>query len=225
MIEALRGTDGADRNNELQSDLAEAQFLALSHQPARLRELMGARARRSLPPDAPPSLSARIFYLLEAGLLEFAERDLEWFKQRGNTGTYEMLHAAVERAHGHSDAAITGFERAKTFVLNPGVDGVTQQGHYAASAQAAAFESVGRVPEAIAALERVGADRVIAVSANSLGLWLQGRAQLVRLYRKNSEDEKASEVEAHLLKLLAMADANHPLVKELRARNLSHKTP
>jgi serine/threonine-protein kinase len=219
-IEALRGTDGANLNETLQSDLAEAQFLAMTHQPARLRELMGARALQPLGRDTPTFYAARIEYLIQAGLLEFAERDLEWFKQRGNTGTYEILHAALERARGHPDAAIAGFQRAKTLVLNPGVDGVTQQGHYAASEQAAALESVGRLPEAIETLERVP-DRVLVVSANTLGRWLHGRAQLARLYRKNRQDEKAREIEAHLLTLLAMADAAHPLVQELRARSAS----
>ncbi len=44
-----------------------------------------------------------------------------------------------------------------------------------------------------------------------------GDAQLARLYRKSGE-ARAREIEARLLKLLAAADADHPLVLELRSR-------
>jgi hypothetical protein len=224
-VEALRGTDGTDSNRTLQSDLAEAQFLLLSGQVGRLRELLAVRAREPLGPDTPPYLAGRIDYLIEVGLLELAERDLKWFKQTfqpnaPSEGIYENFHAGLERVRGNPETAILGFEKAKTFVSNnPQANAVNAQGQFLASHLAAALESVGRVPEAIAELERVGPDRVGIVSQNTLGRWLRGRAQLARLYRKNGQDKEARELEADLLKLLAMADADHPLVQELRARS------
>jgi hypothetical protein len=48
-------------------------------------------------------------------------------------------------------------------------------------------------------------------------MWLRSYAQLARLYRKTGQDQKAIAVENRLLKLLAVADADHPLLKELKA--------
>jgi serine/threonine-protein kinase len=230
VIKSLRGTDdSSDRNSVLETDQAEAVFLSITNQPDRLRELMAIRAREPLGPDTPSGFAVRILPLIETGLFELAERDLEWFKPTirttDNPGPkffYESARAHLERARGHLDAAISGFQKARTLVAtdaNPDALGDSPGGYYVALPLASIFESVGRLPEAIAELEHVGGDRVGVVIQNILGPWLDGRAQLARLYRKNGQDEKAREVEAHLLKLLAMADADHPLVKELRARN------
>jgi hypothetical protein len=226
VINSLRGMDDSgDRNSALQTDLEEAGFLWISNQPDRLRELMAVRAREPLGPDAPPYFAVRIGALIETGLFELAERDLEWFKQTegtshpGSAFFYESTRANLERAKGHPDTAIVGFQKALTFGVDPERNREGLGGQAIASQLASALESVGRLPEAIAALERVGTDRAGVVILNTLVPWLRGRAQLARLYRKDGQDEKAREVEAHLLKLLAVADADHPLVKELRARN------
>jgi Domain of unknown function (DUF1897) len=47
---------------------------------------------------------------------------------------------------------------------------------------------------------------------------MRGRAQLAALYRKNGQIREAEAVEAQLLKLLAVADADYPLLLELRGR-------
>jgi hypothetical protein len=56
---------------------------------------------------------------------------------------------------------------------------------------------------------------VAATIANTPNRWLRTSAQLARLYRKNGQGEKARAIEAQLSKLLAEADAGHPLVVEL----------
>jgi hypothetical protein len=224
VIKSLRATDDGDRNSVLQTDLDEAGFLWTSNQLDRLRELMAVRAREPLGPDAPPYFAVRTGALIETGLFELAERDLEWFKQTqglshpGSAFFYEGTRASLERAKGHPDAAIVGFQKALTFVVDPGRNRESLGGQ-ASSQLASALESVGRLPEAIAELQGADTDRVSVVILNALDRWLHGRAQLARLYRKNGQDEKAREVEAQLLKLLALADADYPLVKELRARN------
>jgi hypothetical protein len=91
------------------------------------------------------------------------------------------------------------------------------QGQYYSSELASALETTGRLSEAIAVLEEAGADRVGIVIENALNRWLRGRAQLVRLYRKICQVDEARGVEDQLLKLLALADADHPLVAELKA--------
>ena len=54
---------------------------------------------------------------------------------------------------------------------------------------------------------------------NGVDRWPRDRAQLARLYRKNGQEAEARAIESHLLKLLAVADADHPLLGELRARH------
>ena len=48
--------------------------------------------------------------------------------------------------------------------------------------------------------------------------WIRTSAQLARLCRKNGQEAEARALEACVLKLLAQADADHPLVRELRVR-------
>jgi hypothetical protein len=83
---------------------------------------------------------------------------------------------------------------------------------------AAALEAVGNVSGAVVTLEQAVEDRVGFTIGNSPNRWLRTSAQLARLYRKNGQEGKARAVEAHLLKLLAAADIDHPLVLELRRR-------
>jgi Flp pilus assembly protein TadD len=54
---------------------------------------------------------------------------------------------------------------------------------------------------------------------------MRGRAQLARLYRKNGQFREAEAIEAQLLKLLAVADPDYPLLKELQARQSQSTSP
>ena len=83
---------------------------------------------------------------------------------------------------------------------------------------AEALEAIGNVSEAIDALEEAVGDRVEAIAGNTPNSWVRASAHLARLYRKSGHADKARAIEAHLLKLLAAADADHPLVAELTRR-------
>lgn len=83
---------------------------------------------------------------------------------------------------------------------------------------AEALEAIGNVSEAIDTLEEVVGDRVEAIAGNTPNLWLRANAHLARLYHKSGHADKARAIEAHLMKLLAAADADHPLVVELGRR-------
>ena len=50
-------------------------------------------------------------------------------------------------------------------------------------------------------------------------IWLTSNARLARLYSESGQEPKARAIEDRLLKLLAVADTDHPLLKELRARH------
>jgi tetratricopeptide (TPR) repeat protein len=86
---------------------------------------------------------------------------------------------------------------------------------------AAALKKTGNVKRAIEVLERASERRIQAVSgAFSLAgaYWLRSRFELARLYREVGRVEDARTIEADLEKLLARADADHPILVALKAR-------
>ena len=79
---------------------------------------------------------------------------------------------------------------------------------------------MGNPSEAIDVLKASGENRVaMALGWGGAHNWVLDRAQLARLYRKSGQEAEARAIESHLLKLLALADADQPLLRELRARH------
>jgi tetratricopeptide (TPR) repeat protein len=167
--------------------------------------------------------------LIETGKFEAAERELQrWDRFSKNFGRPgEVIHlnfaGAIELARGRHAAAIDLLQNSMgTMRLAPADRGwsLSGQGQWAAPKLAEALEKAHRLPEAIAILEEAGARRSEVAVGPSYGiaLWMRHRSQLARLYRKNGQTREAEAVEAHLLKLLAVADPHYPLPLELRAR-------
>jgi hypothetical protein len=80
-------------------------------EPSRIRDLTVTRWDQPLPSAAPAILARRVPLLIQAGLLDAAERDLEWFTHRAaNTSEWAPLGSptripagcrAGSRAQGH----------------------------------------------------------------------------------------------------------------------------
>jgi ATP/maltotriose-dependent transcriptional regulator MalT len=235
MIEAARAHDPGDFVYALNTDLARAELFVERGDLSGLRAFAATRWNDPLPDPAPPFVARRLTFLIDAGLLDAAERDLEWFKRRTAQASgfapgmlttqfqpfYASSVSALEFARGRPDVAVALLEQALP-VIRKGPPVVLSaggsQGQYAAVKLAAALEAVGNLTEAISTLEQAVEDRVGVTIGNSPNRWLRTRAQLARLYRKNGHDDKARTVESHLLKLLAAAESDHPLVVELRGR-------
>ena len=81
-IDAVRRTDRHDVIETLFEDVAKAEFFEENGDMARLREL-ATRWRTPIPKNAPGPISARSFFLIDAGFLDDAERDLKWFRGLG----------------------------------------------------------------------------------------------------------------------------------------------
>jgi serine/threonine-protein kinase len=80
-----------------------------------------------------------------------------------------------------------------------------------------ALVELGRLTDAIEMLEESTAHR--SAEADIAGFrWMNARAQLARLYHGVGREAEARAVEDHLLKLLAVADPDYPLLLELKAR-------
>ena len=234
-IEAARAHDPGDFVYALNTDLARAELFVERGDLSGLRAFAAARWNDPLPDAAPPFVARRLMFLVDAELLDAAERDLAWFKRRTGqasafapgvlTRQFQPFYAssvgALEFARGRPDVAVALLEQAlpairegPPVVLSAG----GSQGQYAAVKLATALEAVGNVSRAIATLEQAVEDRVGVTIGNTPNRWLRTSAQLARLYRKNGQEEKARAVEARLLTLLAAADIDHPLVVDLRRR-------
>ncbi|MCH8321422.1 MAG: hypothetical protein IH790_10780, partial [Acidobacteria bacterium] len=57
-------------------------------------------------------------------------------------------------------------------------------------------------------------------------LWLKLQAQLAQLYREMGQDEDARKIEDELRRLLALADSDHPILRQLdRTEDLALREP
>jgi tetratricopeptide (TPR) repeat protein len=86
-------------------------------------------------------------------------------------------------------------------------------GSWIADALSLAFERSGNLPQAAEALERASTERL----ANPPE-WLRNESRLSGLYRKLHRDSEARKIETRVRKLLAFADADHPVLRELNTR-------
>jgi serine/threonine-protein kinase len=85
-----------------------------------------------------------------------------------------------------------------------------------------ALVELGRLTDAIALLEESTAHR--SAEADVAGYrWMNARAQLASVYHRVGREAEARAVEDHLLRLLVVADADHPLLLELKARAAARK--
>ena len=86
-----------------------------------------------------------------------------------------------------------------------------------------AFESEGKLDEAIRVLEEVSQEKAATYPnpGPSGYFWLRDQVRLAALYRKAGRQTEALKVESELLKLLALADPDHPILRQLRAAQLT----
>jgi hypothetical protein len=169
-----------------------------------------------------------------AGLREFAQT--WWRFQQRTTKTpewaprvqmrqfepfYTSNKAIVALSRGRPAAAVDVL-RAQIPVLRDGPSWLLgpagTQTFFAATQLAAALAANGDLAEAIATLEQTVSDRVATISSNTPNRWLRANARLASLYRRNGQQEQARTIEAQMAKLLAHADADHPLAVQLKAR-------
>ena len=234
-IDAARPADRSHHGNTTAVDLARADLYADAGDVAGLRTFAERWWRQPLPDAGPALLGRRMPYLIEAGMLEVAERDLEWFERRTAKTTawaprvqmrqlgpfYISNKALIALKRGQRDAAV-GVLREQMAVLRDGPNWLLgpagSQTFFAAMQLADAVAANGHLAEGIATLEETVSDRVAVIPSNTPNRWLRAKAQLASLYRRNGQEEQARMIEAQLAKLLAHADADHPLAVQLKAR-------
>ena len=80
---------------------------------------------------------------------------------------------------------------------------------------AAALKEKGDLAQAVQVLERASELRSAAAFEDAGAFWMRNELQLARLYREVGRTEDARRIERELLNLLALADADHPMLVEL----------
>jgi tetratricopeptide (TPR) repeat protein len=204
--------------------IARSLFLSNMGDKVRLQQMVAEW------PDPGPreegALMFRIGSFIETNNLEEAERDLitldRVVSKRGNAGFQSQsfdYHGALELARGRPDVAI-GLLRKSIEIKRKQLPGLASiPGQYAIAILVKALESTGQLDEAIALLLEGGETRGEVAALGTFDGWMLHRAHLARLYRKKGQIREAEAVEAHLLKLLAVADPDFPLLRELRSRS------
>ncbi len=160
-------------------------------------------------------LSANTVILLaRAGLLTRAARLLERIEKSqtiSDHGYLQIPRGELALARGEPDRGIAELEEGTRRV------GVTGGWSFLGSESlATALKGKGDLAHAIYVLEQASEKRSSAAFESSGAYWLRSQFQLARLYREVGRVEDARKVEEELLTLLALADADHPMLLELQ---------
>jgi tetratricopeptide (TPR) repeat protein len=159
-----------------------------------------------------PVLQAR------AGLLAEARRFLEAVeRKRPSTGGNETIRGEIALAEGNLETAIKELEEAEATRLRTGRP-PSLYFYLGSESLAAAWDRKGDVRRAVEVLERASEQRLPAITSLDPGVpyWMRNRLGLARLYRRVGAVKDALAIEADLLRLLALADADHPILRELQ---------
>ena len=124
------------------------------------------------------------------------------------------IDAHVAVAEGRIEDALRLFQSAKGGRIREPVALMRM-----ASPLAKALTAAGNLAEAARVLEAVTTNqwRHYAINAPVAG-WISNRNRLADVYRSLGRDKEADAIDAELLKLLAVADLDHPVLMRLKAR-------
>ncbi len=165
--------------------------------------------------DTPPDRVNHSSYLVQLGMVDELRAYVARNKQDARGMPPSMLGAMegyLALGEGRIEEAERRFES---------VDWFSASG--LALSIADAWKARGEVSRATAVLERLTRNRwpEFALTATGVVRWIRVREPLADLYRSMGRVREADEIDAELLKLLAVADADHPVLMRLKARQAS----
>ena len=133
--------------------------------------------------------------------------------QPPNTAMEQFVRGRLALAHGETTAAISLIEAG--LKASPSRASVT-----VAEMLAQAWQQQGDLDRARRVLEDASRQRtqLLVGTAFSAVSWLRLEAERARLTRELGRDDEATQIEARLLQLLAFADADHAILREIKAR-------
>jgi tetratricopeptide (TPR) repeat protein len=157
-------------------------------------------------------LPAFVVYLARANLLPEARRSLADMGDTFQPGVLDFLQGEIAVAGGDLDDGIGRFERSLD-ALKASND--QWRLPLASESLASALRKKGNLKRAIEVLEQGSEKRVASAFERAGAYWLRIRFDLSRLYRETGRGEDARRIERELSALLAFADADHPIRREL----------
>ena len=198
-----------------------AQIAFVKEDAAALRERLQLLGKRQAPQpqgdweadrwDTVVLLKSRAGLLRDLSTLRSFEKHLD-SNRYGGKAVLHTIRGEIALAHGNREAAIRELEEARRLSGGP----YFPDHGFGRESLASALAKNGDVSGAIRVLEWKS-ERYYAVIRGETGAhWLRNRLQLARLYRKAGREEAARAVEAELSKMLALADTDHPILRELR---------
>jgi tetratricopeptide (TPR) repeat protein len=180
------------------------------------RQELKRRSRAAVADSYDINLGAGIL-LARTGLIDQGEHVLkEWERdpREALPGMLEVARGELAMARGRSAEALGHLRRSQEETRDLGSFGFLLGSETLASALA----RQGDLDGAIRVLELGPKQKRQAAFhwVNTGAFWMRNQLLLARLYRRAGRDGDAQRVEGDLLKLLAVADADHPFVVELR---------
>lgn len=186
------------------------------------REKLILELRKQLNSKTTPGSMMTVLFLARAGLSNEAQKLLAEKRAKAKRPdipgelTFKVLEGEVAMSRGRLNDAIPLFQEAI-----PDVRWNSSGLFYLASESLAeAFERRGELQKSVQVLER--ASKAKAISYDNIGssglYWLRVEWRLAQLYRKLGRKEDAERTESELLRTLAYADPDHPIVLQLRAQ-------
>jgi len=159
-------------------------------------------------------------FFAHAGLTDEANKILVEYSKSQNSKTapgrnsLKILKAEIALSRGRNNEAIPLLQEA---LLPSRWD--SGFGFFMGSESLAkAFERQGDLQNSIRVLERASREKAIGFDNFPAGVayWLRVQSQLARLYRQVGRVEDALKIESELSKLLAYADPDHPILRQLK---------
>jgi tetratricopeptide (TPR) repeat protein len=155
------------------------------------------------------------FLLLRAGLLTDAESEIQATEKLGLVppNYFDIARGEVCLARGRKEEGIALLRQGLKIVEV--ASGASLMG---SKSLAGVLEKDGKLKEAAEVLERAAESlgRIAILYGYDTGsMWMKNRIQLAGLYRRMGREQEARKIEDELRKLLACADPDHALVREL----------
>lgn len=233
VIDAATPADRSNHADTIAVDLARAALYEDAGDAAGLRAFAEKWWREPPPDGAPALLGRRVPALIAGGLLDVAQRDLEWYRRRTVEASewsravqarrfepfYASNHAIIALNRRQTAASLDVLQSQMPMLYDGPVGLLGPAGShtfFAATQLADGLAAGGNLAAAIAIAEQAVNDRVAVIANNTPNRWLRASAQLAALYRRHGEAEKARALEVRLAALLAHADADHPIAEALR---------
>lgn len=157
----------------------------------------------------------KVFVAARTGRLPLAREMLSILEERwsGYSDVLEIVRGEVARAQGQTAQAISSLETGLGDFRRWGFAGLFYLG---SESLACALEQQGELRGAVRVLETVSERRARNFEMVDAAFWLKNEWLLARLYHRLGQEEHAQRIKGELLNWLTFADADHPILLDVK---------